>query len=110
MAHNAYIKRDYAYISHYESGLKVVDISDPNNITEVGYYDTYPQGETPNFHGAWGTYPFFSSGKILISDIETGLYVVYFEGAAEADALDPNPPKNVVAYSDYTTPTSMLLS
>jgi choice-of-anchor B domain-containing protein len=110
LAHNAYIKRDYAYISHYESGLKVVDISDPNNITEVGYYDTYPQGETPNFHGAWGTYPFFSSGKILISDIETGLYVVYFEGAAEADALDPNPPKNVVAYSDYTTPTSMLLS
>jgi choice-of-anchor B domain-containing protein len=81
LAHNAYLKGNYAYISHYESGLKVVDISDPANIFEVGYYDTYPQGETSNFHGAWGTYPFFNSGKILISDIETGLYVVYFEGA-----------------------------
>ena len=110
LAHNAYLKGDYAYISHYESGLKVVDISDPNNLVEVGYYDTYLQGETPNFHGAWGTYPFFSSGKILISDIESGLYVVYFKGAADADSLDPNPPENLAAYSDYTTPNSMLLT
>ena len=81
LAHNAYLKGNYAYISHYESGLKVVDISNPNNITEVGYYDTYPQGETSNFNGAWGTYPFFNSGNVLISDIQTGLYVVYFGGA-----------------------------
>jgi choice-of-anchor B domain-containing protein len=81
LAHNAYLKGNYAYISHYESGLKVVDISNPNNITEVGYYDTYPQGETSNFNGAWGTYPFFNSGKVLVSDIQTGLYVVYFGGA-----------------------------
>ena len=110
LAHNTHIKGDYAYISHYESGLKVVDISDPNNIFEVGYYDTYPQGESPNFNGAWGAFPFFNSGKVLISDIQSGLYVVYFEGAAGADTLDPNPPENVAAYSDYTTPTSMLLT
>jgi len=110
LAHNAFIKRDYAYISHYESGLKVVDISDPNNMVEVGYYDTYPQSETPNFNGAWGTYPFFRSGKVLISDIQTGLYVVYFQGAADADALDPNTPQNFTAYSDYSTPNSMLLN
>lgn len=110
LAHNAHIKGDYAYLSHYESGLKVLDISNPNNIIEVGYYDTYPSGEGPNFNGAWGAFPFFSSGKVLISDIQTGLYVVYFEGAADADSLDPNPPQNLVAYSDYNTPNSMLLT
>lgn len=87
LAHNAHIKGDYAYISHYESGLKVVDISNPDSIFEVGYYDTYPQGETPNFNGAWGAFPFFNSGKVLISDMQTGLYVVYFAGAVTADPI-----------------------
>lgn len=32
------------------------------------------------------------------------------EGIITADDLDPLPPGNVVAYSDYTTPTSMLLT
>jgi len=104
LAHNAYLKRDYAYIAHYESGLKVVDISDPNNIVEVGYYDTYPQGETSNFNGAWGTYPFFSSGKILISDIQTGLYVVYFAGAATSVDNDPKPLTSYSLGENYPNP------
>jgi choice-of-anchor B domain-containing protein len=110
LAHNTHVKGNYAYISHYESGLKVVDISEPDNIFEVGYYDTYPQSEVPSFNGAWGAFPFFSSGKVLISDRSTGLYVVYFEGAADADKLDPDSPQNFVAYSDYSKPNSMLLT
>ena len=104
LAHNAYLKGNYAYISHYESGLKVVDISDPNNIVEVGYYDTYPQGESSNFHGAWGTYPFFSSGKILISDIQTGLYVVYFAGAATHIENNPKPMTDYSLGKNYPNP------
>ncbi len=78
LAHNAHIKGNYAYISHYESGLRIVDISDPNNIFEAGFYDT------PD---AWGAWPFFASGKILISDISGGLYVVFFEGAVEERSI-----------------------
>ncbi|MFQ5583194.1 MAG: choice-of-anchor B family protein [Calditrichia bacterium] len=109
LAHNAHIKGDYAYISHYADGLRIVDISDPNNIFEAGYYDTYIPPST-TFDGAWGAFPFFSSGKVLISDMTSGLYVVFFEGAADADSLDPNPPSEFTAYSDYSMPSSMLLS
>lgn len=84
LAHNTHVKGDYAYISHYVDGLRIVDISDPDNIFEAGYYDTYPQPGN-GYNGAWGAFPFFNSGKVLISDMQTGLYVVYFDGAAMQD-------------------------
>lgn len=82
--HNVFVKGDYAYISHYWDGLRILDISEPEIAAEAGYYDTYP-GSGGNYEGAWGTYPFFSSGKVLISDRATGLYVVYFQGAFEGE-------------------------
>ena len=109
LAHNTHIKGNYAYVSHYADGLRIYDISDPYDIVEAGYYDTYPSPSS-GFDGAWGAYPFYASGKILISDRTTGLYVVYFEGAAEGDPLDPDPPANLAAYSDYTTPSSISLT
>ncbi|MHC4925146.1 MAG: hypothetical protein ACYTG4_13905 [Planctomycetota bacterium] len=48
------MKGDYAYISRYSLGVRVVDISDPYNITEVGYYDTYPAGNGGGYPGCWG--------------------------------------------------------
>lgn len=79
LAHNAYLKDSLIYISHYESGLKVADYSDPTHPVEVGFYDTYPQAETPHFNGAWGVYPFTQNGMIFISDMSTGLYVLEYE-------------------------------
>ena len=78
LAHNAHINGDYAYISHYTDGLRIVDLRDPQNIHEAGFYDTFTGTSFTPFDGAWGTYPFFASGKILISDISSGLYVVRF--------------------------------
>lgn len=109
LAHNTHIKGHYAYVSHYVDGLRIYDIADPYNVVEVGYYDTYPF-PGGGFNGAWGAFPFFVSGKVLISDMQSGLYVVYFEGAADVDPQDPNPPQNFQAYSDYHTPTSMQLT
>lgn len=73
--HNVHVKDDYLFISYYTDGGIIVDASRPDNLIEVGDYDTYP-GANGNFHGAWGLYPFLPSGNILISDIETGLWVV----------------------------------
>lgn len=84
IAHNAHIKGNYAYISHYGSGLRIVDISNPSSIAEIGYYDT---------QSAWGAWPFFDSGKVLISDIYDGLYVVYFEGAVINPTGIADPPQ-----------------
>ena len=109
LAHNTHIKGDFAYVSHYADGLRIYDISDPSNVFEAGYYDTYPSPSS-GFDGAWGAYPFFSSGKVLISDRSTGLYIVYFADAADGDPLDPNTPTDLVAYSDYTTPGAMQLT
>lgn len=109
IAHNAHIKREFAYVSHYGDGLRIYDLSDPNNVTEAGFYDTYP-GPAGGFEGNWGAYPFLTTGKILVSDRATGLYVVQFDGAIDADALDPKSPSDLKAYSDYNTPSEMTIS
>lgn len=77
LAHNTHIKGNYAYISHYGSGLRIVDISNPANPTEVAQF-TKGNKDIEGFNGAWGAFPFFASGKVLMSDIETGLYVFQF--------------------------------
>ncbi|MBX7216489.1 MAG: choice-of-anchor B family protein [Candidatus Kapabacteria bacterium] len=78
--HNVHIKGNHAFIAWYTAGTRVVDITDPANPVQVGYYDTYPEaGEF--FAGNWGTYPYLPSGKILSSDMQTGLHVFTFNGA-----------------------------
>ena len=40
--HNLYIVGDLMYQSNYRSGLRVVDISDRENLEELGFFDTVP--------------------------------------------------------------------
>ena len=76
--HNGFTLGDYYYMSNYRRGLSVIDVSDPTDMKDVGFFDTFsiPEDNSPNFNGAWGTYPYLPSGNILISDIEYGLFVV----------------------------------
>ncbi|MFH6954542.1 choice-of-anchor B family protein [Pseudoalteromonas sp. XMcav1-K] len=74
--HNGFVKGNRYYMSNYERGLTILDISNPKNPVEVGYFDTFPSSDNPSFNGAWGTYPYLPSGNILISDINSGLYIV----------------------------------
>lgn len=78
IAHEIFIRGEYGFLSHYVEGVKILDISDPTNPVEVAYYDTYPQPGN-QFNGDWGVYPFLPSGNILVSDIQTGLYVFSFD-------------------------------
>ena len=78
--HNLYVKGDLVFQANYRSGLRVLNIADINNITEVGYFDTYPASDSANFNGAWSVYPYFASGNILISDIERGFFIVRKSG------------------------------
>ena len=73
--HNPYVVGDYLYISYYEDGTKVYDITDRENPALLAYYDTYldNDGEYTGYEGNWGTYPFFTSGCIISSDIIHGL-------------------------------------
>lgn len=74
VTHNCYQKDQKLYIAHYTEGLRVWDISDPANPTEEAYYDTYPPADY-GYLGAWSVYPYFESGKIAISDMQSGLYI-----------------------------------
>ena len=74
--HNGFVRGNRYYMSNYTRGLTVLDISTPRTPAEVGYLDTFPGSNNNSFNGAWGAYPFFFSGTIAISDINTGLYLV----------------------------------
>ncbi|WGD35604.1 choice-of-anchor B family protein [Olleya sp. YS] len=78
--HNGYVKGDLFYMANYRAGLRILDITNigaaTNSMTEIGYFDTYPNNNGTAFNGAWSTYPYFNSGNIVISDIERGLFVV----------------------------------
>jgi len=85
IAHNAQVRGNYAFLSYYFDGLKVIDISRRHAPVEAANYDTFPddnlqRGNPNEFKGAWGVYPFLSSGIILISDITYGLHIIKFNG------------------------------
>jgi hypothetical protein len=64
------------YMSNYSRGLSILDISDAVSPSLVGRFDTYPSSDLVGFPGNWGTYPFFPSGNIGLSDIDSGFYLV----------------------------------
>ena len=75
-AHNLYLKDGFAYQANYRYGMHVLDIADPENPVEVGYFDTSPYQEGPGFSGAWSTFPFYKSGTVLVTSLQEGLFVL----------------------------------
>ncbi len=73
--HNTHFLNKYLITSYYRDGVQITDVQYPDNMIDVGHYDTSPLYEGSGFNGAWGAYPYLPSGKILISDMENGLYV-----------------------------------
>jgi choice-of-anchor B domain-containing protein len=74
--HNGFVRGNRYYMSNYARGLTILDITDASRPTAVGRFDSFPSSDITGFPGAWGTYPFLPSGNVLISDIDSGLYVV----------------------------------
>jgi len=73
--HNGFVRGNRYYMSNYTRGLTILDITDPANPAAVGRLDTYPVADSTMFNGAWGAYPYFYSGNIAISDIDSGFYM-----------------------------------
>lgn len=76
--HNGYIKGNTFYLANYRAGIRAIDISNIANktMTEIGFFDTFPLNNTAEFSGAWNIYPFFRSGNIVISDINSGFILI----------------------------------
>ena len=91
IVHNTHILNDFAVTSWYTEGVTIVDVHRPQNMVQVGQYDTYAGTAGADFLGAWGVYPYLPSGNLVVSNIEGGLYVLtpqyvracYLEGTAK---------------------------
>lgn len=76
LAHNVHVQGDYAFVSHYASGVFVLDISDRENPVEVAHHDTFPDNDAAAFYGNWGTTPPTPGGYVYASDLEGTLSVL----------------------------------
>ncbi len=75
--HNLYVRGNLMYQTNNASGLRIIDISDPENPVEVGFFDTTPYGyNVAGFNGTWSSYPFFESGMIVVTSRREGLFIV----------------------------------
>ncbi len=75
--HNLYVRGDRLYMSNNRAGLRVLDIADPENPTQLGYFDTTPwSADAAGFDGTWSVYPYFESGTVLLSSRREGLFLV----------------------------------
>lgn len=74
--HNCYIREDtLLVIGHYTEGVRIWNVADPLLPVEVAYYDTYLPNQY-GYSGCWSIYPYLPSGRIIASDMQTGLYVL----------------------------------
>jgi choice-of-anchor B domain-containing protein len=73
--HNVEINGSYALLAYYTAGVRVLDISDPENPTETAWYDTYPADNGNSWNGCKGIY-MLPSGKIIANDKQKGLFVL----------------------------------
>ncbi len=93
LAHNHEIRWPYVFVSGYETGLSVFDMTDPTQPFTVAYYDTF-DGPHNNraarrpgspytwgiYDGAWGVDIRNADGLIVVSDMTTGFWALKMEG------------------------------
>jgi choice-of-anchor B domain-containing protein len=92
VVHNVHVHNDYLVTSWYTEGVTITDAHRPQNLVQVGQYDTYePPFTTANpYRGCWGVYPYLPSGNLIVSNLTDSLFVLtpnyvracYLEGVA----------------------------
>lgn len=88
--HNVHVRGDYAYCAWYEGyGLQIVNITNPALPTLAAGYRT-ATGSTL----AWETYPYFPSGRVIIGDPSTGLWIFRFSELAARRSVTLLAPAN----------------
>ncbi len=105
-AHNPYIVgNNWCWMSTYQDGLYLYDISNPSDSKVYGYFDTQPEhGVNDNFstnpyRGNWGAYPFLPSKIIITCDMQNGIFILegdhYYKTGKRIPLIDflvyPNP-------------------
>lgn len=76
--HNLYILGNRVYQANYTSGLRILEFADlgSQQLSEIGFFDSFPGNDAVSFDGAWSVFPFLPSGNVLVSDISNGLFIL----------------------------------
>jgi hypothetical protein len=101
--HNPIVKGNFLYISWYQAGVQVFDITNPRDPRRVAQYDTHPESFRPldeeqrtlletepwdavcganlqalpgSYEGAWTAFPLLGADRVLAGDLKNGLYVL----------------------------------
>jgi hypothetical protein len=83
-AHMIEVRWPYAFVAHYEDGLQVLDIRNPADPVQVGFYDTYnyrtPFGVGTEASGAFGLDVRNADGMIVVADMHSGFWAFKLDG------------------------------
>ena len=75
--HNLYVHGNLMYQTNNASGLRMIDVSNPEQPVEIGYFDTTPYGtDEAGFNGTWSSYPYFESGIIVVTSRREGVFLL----------------------------------
>jgi len=72
--HNLYIRDNLMYQSNYVAGLRILDVSNPEEPVEVAFFDTVSNDRTGG--GSWSNYPYFESRTIIVTSSREGLFML----------------------------------
>ncbi len=103
--HNPVVVSNLLFLSWYQNGVQIFDITDRTKPVRIGSYDTYPSSSTSSFVGNWGVFPDFGLSKLLLSDIQSGLYIL--DASAVLTATNNYPPLIVNLPSSITATQGM---
>lgn len=75
--HNAHIEDNHLYLSHYSSGVSVLDVTYPECTDEVALFDTYLPSNSAIFDGCWGVFPHTAGRQtVYASNIDGRLFIL----------------------------------
>lgn len=76
--HNLYALDQFIYESNYRSGVRVLDAIRiaSSTLSEVAFFDLYPQNDNAQFSGTWSNYPYLPSGIVLATSMYDGFFIL----------------------------------
>ena len=76
--HNLYALDQFIYESNYRSGVRVLDAIRvaESQLSEVAFFDLYPENDNAQFSGTWSNYTYLPSGIVLATSMYDGMFIV----------------------------------
>ena len=101
--HNQYTHNGKLFQGNYKAGLRILDIGpqNPPVLTEVGFFDVYPESigpKEPGFEGMWSSYPYFPSGIVVATSMERGLFILDVSAAVAKHPATAGNASNTTSY------------